>query len=126
MTPSSQRRPRWVYGVGSEPDPRFSLANERTLLSWMRTATGFAAGGGALLLARSLIGPWAVLLSAGSFMLSIFIVSGALLRWARMERALRQERALPSPLLAGAVAGALVTGAVVGLVFDTIVRGLSQ
>lgn len=126
MTPSSQRRPRWVYGVGTEPDPRFSLANERTLLSWMRTATGFAAGGGGVLLARSLIGPWAVLLSAGAFTLSMVIVSGALLRWARMERALRQQRPLPAPLLAGAVAGALVTGAVVGLVFDTIVRGLSQ
>jgi hypothetical protein len=25
-----------VYGVGEEPDPRFTLANERTLLAWMR------------------------------------------------------------------------------------------
>lgn len=124
MTPSSKRHPRWVYGTGTEPDPRFTLANERTLLSWMRTATAFAAGGGGVLLARELIGPWAVLLSAGSFMLSLAVVVGALWRWARMERALRQQQPLPAPLLAGAVAGALVTGAVVGLVFDSIVRGL--
>ena len=32
------RRPRSVYGGGEEPDPRFSLANERTALAWMRTA----------------------------------------------------------------------------------------
>lgn len=24
-----------VYGQGEEPDPRFTLANERTFLAWM-------------------------------------------------------------------------------------------
>lgn len=33
-----QRRPTWVYEAGEEPDPRFSLANERTFLAWVRTA----------------------------------------------------------------------------------------
>ena len=30
---SGRRFPRWVYGVGTEPDARFSLANERTFLA---------------------------------------------------------------------------------------------
>ena len=34
---SDQRKPASVYGQGDEPDPRFSLANERTALAWQRT-----------------------------------------------------------------------------------------
>ena len=39
------RFPRWVYGEGSEPDPRATLANERTFLAWIRTAIPLTAGG---------------------------------------------------------------------------------
>ena len=46
--PSEERRPAAVYGVGSEPDARFSLANERTALAWVRTGLGLVAGGVAL------------------------------------------------------------------------------
>lgn len=123
MDDPATRRPRWVYGVGSEPDPRFSLANERTLLSWIRTSTGFAAGGGGVLLARQLIGEWAALISVGAFGLSLAIVSGAVWRWARMERAIRLERALPAPMLAGGIAVALAVGAGVGLTLNAIVTG---
>jgi putative membrane protein len=45
---SRERFPRWVYEQGTEPDPRFSLANERTILAWLRTALGLIAGGTAL------------------------------------------------------------------------------
>ncbi|MDQ7905703.1 DUF202 domain-containing protein [Phytohabitans sp. ZYX-F-186] len=37
------RWPSWVYRSGSEPDPRFTLANERTFLAWIRTALGLVA-----------------------------------------------------------------------------------
>ena len=46
--PTDRRRPRSVYGVGTEPDPRFSMANERTALAWVRTGLAFIAGGIAL------------------------------------------------------------------------------
>jgi len=38
------RFPRWVYGAGDEPDARFSLANERTFLAWIRTSLALLAG----------------------------------------------------------------------------------
>jgi putative membrane protein len=37
------RFPKSVYGEGSEPDPRFTLANERTFLAWLRTALALLA-----------------------------------------------------------------------------------
>ena len=37
--------PREVREVGSTPDYRFSLANERTSLAWIRTSPGLLAGG---------------------------------------------------------------------------------
>ncbi|MEZ5200430.1 MAG: DUF202 domain-containing protein [Micropruina glycogenica] len=43
---AGQRRwPAWVYGVGDDPDPRFSLANERTFLAWIRTGLAFVTAG---------------------------------------------------------------------------------
>ena len=51
MTETDERRSRLarrVFPEGTEPDPRFTLANERTFLAWMRTALAFIAGGVAL------------------------------------------------------------------------------
>lgn len=42
------RFPNRVYGHGTEPDPRFSLANERTFLAWIRTSLALVAAGIAL------------------------------------------------------------------------------
>lgn len=117
---SRQRRPSWLYGVGRDPDPRFTLANERTLLSWIRTSIAFAAGGGGLLLARDLIGTWSPALAATAFAMALAVVVGAVIRWARMERALRLGEGLPPPWLAVLVVSALMIGAVVGFVATLI------
>ena len=92
----TERRPRWVYDAGSEPDPRFTLANERTFLAWVRTALAMLAGGVALHALGLPGATWvrsalAVLLVVLGALLTVF----ALLRWARVERAMRTRAPLP-------------------------------
>ena len=45
---ATPRFPKSVYGQGDDPDARFSLANERTFLSWIRTSLALIAAGVAL------------------------------------------------------------------------------
>ena len=113
------RFPSAVYSHGEEPDPRFTLANERTFLAWIRTALALIAGGVALELLGLDLHPGLRL--AGSLVL---LVAGlatpalAWLGWVRTERALRLGRPLPAaplgPVIAIAVsaAGGLVLLAV--------------
>ncbi|WP_345801319.1 DUF202 domain-containing protein [Microbacterium sp. AZCO] len=100
QTGSVTRFPRSVYEVGDEPDVRFTLANERTFLAWIRTALALLAGGVALeVLGLDL---HAGLRLAASLVL---LISGALIpvlawvSWMRTERAMRQDRPLPASLL---------------------------
>ena len=108
------RRPRRVYGDGEEPDPRFTLANERTFLAWIRTAMALMAGGVAID-AISGGGEQSPLRTALAVLL---LVSGVLCsivafgRWMTTERALRTGSPLPSPRLAPALSYGL---AVVGI-----------
>lgn|GEM_PF-3938267 len=64
-----ERRPEWVCGVGSDPDPRFSLANERTLLAWIRTSLALSAAGLAVLLTEDAFAAWSPPLSTAAFTL---------------------------------------------------------
>ncbi len=109
------RWPRRVYDVGEEPDPRFSFANERTFLAWIRTGLALLAVGIAL---EGL----AVPASEGSrralvvtmVVLGALASGGAYVRWARAERAMRQSRPLPSPTLAPLLGfGLIVVGVLV-------------
>ena len=94
------RFPRGVYGAGEEPDPRFSMANERTFLAWIRTALALSAAGVALEALDLPIAPGLRLTSA-LVLTALGVVTPVLcwLRWASMERALRLGRPLPSSLL---------------------------
>jgi putative membrane protein len=111
------RWPGMVYATGAEPDPRFSFANERTFLAWIRTAVALLALGVALegLSVPAADGPRLVLVSTLAA-LGALASGGGFLRWARVERALRQSNPLPAPTLASVVAfGLVVVGAVVAL-----------
>jgi putative membrane protein len=97
MKAVTTRQPRWVYDEGDEPDPRFSLANERTFLAWVRTALAMFAGGVALHALEVPSTDWlrtllvVVLLGLGG-LICLF----SLVRWARVERAMRLRQPLPS------------------------------
>ena len=118
-----QRWPRSVYGVGSEPDPRFSLANERTFLAWIRTSLGVLAGGAGIAAVSMIVGRLSTELKAASLLLlvcGLICSAGAYVRWSRNERAMRTGQPLPSspamPLLTGVLAAvALLAIIVVGL-----------
>lgn len=82
---------------GEEPDPRFTLANERTYLAWIRTAMAFIAAGVALeALATDLDETVRRLASATLVSLGVLSAVGAHRRWGRIEQALRHNRALPT------------------------------
>ena len=110
----TDRRPRWVYEAGDEPDPRFSLANERTFLAWVRTSIAIMAGAVALhsLELPGPEGPRAVVLLA-LLGLSAGCAVMASVRWAMVERAMRRREPLPAFTSAPVVALALVLMAVV-------------
>ncbi|MGH3347478.1 MAG: YidH family protein [Nocardioides sp.] len=113
------RWPSWVYGVGATPDHRFSLANERTFLAWVRTSLALLAGGVALD-AVDLDGP-AGLQSALAAVLVVLGLLGAVvswLRWAAAERAMRLRQPLPGTTALAWLALALlvVAGCLVVLV----------
>lgn len=102
---SVHRYPAWVYGVGEEPDPRFSMANERTYLAWVRTALALVAGGVALEALGSSLEPRMRLAAAVlCLLLGVFVPPMAWLSWGRAERAMRRGEALRGTLLAPVLA----------------------
>ncbi|MCX2930186.1 DUF202 domain-containing protein [Mycobacterium sp. CVI_P3] len=86
-----------LRSVGTDPDYRFTLANERTFLAWLRTALALLAGAVALASLVHDFGPrpFRIVITALLLILSLAVSVGAYARWDRTERALREERPLP-------------------------------
>lgn len=107
------RSPKSVYGVGEEPDPRFSLANERTALAWIRTGLSMIAGGIALT-SFATLADMPVMMDIVAAIASIaggVLALNALLTWRRTERAMRLRHPLPAPTgLFWLVGGVVVFG----------------
>ncbi|MBD9504832.1 YidH family protein [Pseudomonas sp. BGr12] len=99
-----------LLGGGQEPDPRFTLANERTFLAWIRTAMALLAGAVAVdaFADPALPGPARTFLALMLAGLGLLTAGAAGLRWLGVERALRQGRPLPVPLLVPLLAMACV------------------
>jgi putative membrane protein len=111
----------------SEPDPRFSYANERTFLAWIRTALGLVTAGLVVTqlfpsfdvpFGRRLIG--LPLIGLG-VLVSLFSYS----TWQRNERAMRRGEPLPPSVLPRLVAIVVSAVAVVGLVL-VLIDGLDS
>jgi putative membrane protein len=93
--------PRRLREQGEDPDPRFSFANERTFLAWIRTALALlAAGIGLEAFAPPLAVPGLRQVLAALLVLAGVATSAlAFRRWLRAEEALRERRSLPTPRL---------------------------
>ena len=97
------------------PDYRFSLANERTLLAWLRTALALVAGGVAMTQFAPELG-----VPAGGPVVSVGLLLAGLLtalaghrRYVRNERAIAADEPLPSSKLEPTVFAAVGTVVVV-------------
>lgn len=117
-----RRWPRNVYGGGEEPDYRFSLANERTFMAWIRTALAFLVAGLAIdLVDLDLSSVERTALSTTLVGLGLALPIVAWWRWAAAERAMRHQRPLPAFGVSIVISIAL---AVTALAFATeIARG---
>lgn len=100
---------------GEEPDPRFTLANERTFLAWIRTSLALVAGAIAIEgFTEHLLSPqMRLFFGAALAILALIMAVVSALRWLQVERALRQQRALPLPVLVPLITLAL-SGAILG------------
>jgi putative membrane protein len=108
---------------GTEPDPRFTFANERTFLAWSRTALALVVAGLGIV---QLLPPFPGV-PAGRHLLGLPLIAlGAVLattayvEWVHSQRALRRGDPLPKSvlpwILAATVTGIAVIAAVVLLI----------
>ncbi len=112
---------RRLDSIGEEPDPRFTLANERTFLAWTRTSLALLATGLAVTeFVESQ--PRAVRLAIGVplMVLGAAVAALSFRRWESVERALRLRRPLPYPalprLLSAGIAAIAVAAGIILLV----------
>lgn len=95
--------------VGTEPDYRFTLANERTFLAWIRTALALIAGGIAVVQFVPSFGiagvrhGLSIVLTAGGGVLAV----SAVWRWRRVQEAMRRSADLPQTAIPALLAGAI-------------------
>lgn len=102
----------------ADPDYRFTLANERTFLAWIRTALGLVAGAVALVHVVSAEEVTTTQRALGAVLagLGLLIALGAVRRWRLVQSHMRRGTDLPAnrePIyLSLAVAGIAATVAV--------------
>jgi putative membrane protein len=107
-----------------DPDYRFSLANERTFLAWIRTALALLAGAIAIDQLTPRLAPapvraaLAVLLALGGAGLG----AAAYRRWAKVEQAMRAGRGLPHTRVLLVLT---VSVAIAAVVFCALIVGYS-
>ena len=101
------------------PDPRFSLANERTFLAWIRTALGLLAAAAAVLAVDV---PWVdvpwpeVVVGGVAILLATVGGTSAVIgwfRWQKVESAIKAGDPAPTPSGHAILPGAVVVVAAI-------------
>jgi len=108
--------------VPTEPeehiDYRFSLANERTFLAWIRTALALIAGGLAVVQLLDEVDPAALRRALGVPLVLLGGLLGGLsfFRWERNEQAMRASEPLPRSIVPLLLAVGATLGGVLAMV----------
>ena|SRR5579862_7888179 len=104
-------------GVQREPDYRFTLANERTFLAYVRTALALDAAG---LAVEQFLKPTHDHVRLGLaivlVVLGTAVAAFAQRRWYLIEQAMRQEKPLPATPLPGLLTAGMIVVSVTALV----------
>ncbi|MFJ3399956.1 YidH family protein [Streptomyces microflavus] len=113
--------PQRIREEGDTPDHRFSLANERTFLAWIRTALALIGGGFAVDQFLPELA-WGVRagLALGLLAAGVLCALRAVNHWVRCERAMRRGEDLPVsrfPTLLGIVVAVVAVAMVVVVLF---------
>ncbi|HZF90515.1 YidH family protein [Streptomyces sp.] len=113
--------PARVRDEGGTPDYRFSLANERTFLAWLRTALALIGGGFAVdQFLPDLRWGWRVGLALALLAAGVLCSLRAVNHWIRCERAMRRGEDLPVsrfPALLSLVVAVVAVAMVVVVLF---------
>ncbi len=117
--------PREVREVGTTPDYRFSLANERTFLAWIRTGLALIGGGLAVagFLPRLHLPHLRELLAAALMLLGATVAIRAVDHWTRTELAMRRRQPLPPSRFPAILAITVAVGAIL-LIVGAILPGI--
>ncbi len=102
----------------NEPDYRFTLANERTFLAWIRTSLALLAAAVAVAQLVPDFGPKPLRLAAGLVLagLSLTLAVNSHRRWQQVDRAIRSGAPLPRAWLPAVTAAALTLTVVLAIV----------
>jgi putative membrane protein len=113
-------QPRWWPVEGEEPDPRWTLANERTLLAYSRTALGLVVAGLAIAGSHTVadLPLWFAVLGLPVITLGAVVALAGRRRFLEAQRAMRRHEPLPAPTAASllALGIALIGGVAILLV----------
>jgi putative membrane protein len=120
---SPAQRERRLEETGTEPDPRFTWANERTFLAWNRTALALIAAG--LAAAQFLhFSPHGLrlIVAVPLILLGGVLAFASFLQWEDSERAIRLQQPLRYSWMPRVLAGGIVIIAFCGGILAIVDR----
>ena len=114
--------PDWWPAEGQEPDPRWSLANERTVLAYSRTALAFVVSGLAVAGSRRIADTpwWLAMLGIPLLLVGAGVGMAGRRRFLQAQRAMRTGEPLGPPVVAALLPVLIAVIAAIGCVLATV------